>query len=66
MSVHGILRMGNPRLLEVCEPVKEFDTPELHTLVSDMKETMQANDGAGLAAIQIGVLIRMVIFWCGT
>jgi peptide deformylase len=54
--------MGNPRLLQVCEPVKEFDTPELHTLVADMKETMQAKEGAGLAAIQIGVLLRVVIF----
>ena len=54
--------MGDPRLREVAAPVTVFDTPELHALVADMLETMQANDGAGLAAVQIGVPTRVVIF----
>jgi peptide deformylase len=54
--------MGDPRLLERAEPVKAFDTPELHTLLADMRETMAALDGAGLAAPQIGVGLRVVIF----
>lgn len=62
MAVRPILRMGDPRLREVALPVRELDTPELHSLVADMVETMHANDGAGLAAIQIGVLQRVVIF----
>jgi peptide deformylase len=54
--------MGDPRLLRVAEPVREFDTPELHALVADMFETMRAVNGAGLAAPQIGVNLRLVIF----
>jgi peptide deformylase len=62
MSVHSILRMGDPRLLRVAEPVREFDTPALHALVADMFETMHAVKGAGLAAPQIGVNLQLVIF----
>lgn len=62
MAIKPILRMGDPRLREVASPVSRFDTEELHALVADMLDTMQANDGAGLAAIQIGVLLRVVIF----
>lgn len=62
MSIRTILRLGNPLLLQACKPVQDFDTPELNMLVTDMKDTMQANDGAGLAAIQIGILLRVVIF----
>jgi peptide deformylase len=62
MAVRPILRLGDPRLREVAAPVGEFDTPELHELVRDMLETMQAADGAGLAAVQIGVPQRVVIF----
>ncbi len=62
MAVRPILRMGHPLLKEVAAPVRAFDTPELHALVADMLDTMRANDGAGLAAIQIGVLLRVVIF----
>lgn len=54
--------MGDPRLLEVARPVEGFDTPELHALIDDMKETMRALDGAGLAAPQIGVELQVVIF----
>jgi peptide deformylase len=60
--IHPILRMGDPRLLRVAQPVERFDTPELHTLVADMFETMHAASGAGLAAPQIGVDQRLVIF----
>jgi peptide deformylase len=60
--IRPVLRMGDPRLLERAEPVKAFDTPELHTLLADMRETMAARDGAGLAAPQIGVGLRVVIF----
>jgi peptide deformylase len=62
MAVRSILRMGDPRLLEVAAPVTAFGTPELDALVADMVETMHANDGAGLAAIQVGVLKRVVVF----
>ena len=62
MAVKPVLRMGDPRLLRVSQPVVLFDTPELHALLSDMEDTMRALDGAGLAAPQIGVLLRVVIF----
>jgi peptide deformylase len=60
--IREILRMGDPRLLRVSEPVQRFDTPELRDLLVDMFETMRAADGAGLAAPQIGVLLRVVVF----
>lgn len=60
--IHPILKMGDPRLLRVAEPVTEFDTPELHQLISEMFETMAAANGAGLAAPQIGVNLQLVIF----
>jgi len=62
MAVWPILRLGHPRLREIAAPVTEFNTPELHALVEDLLDTMKANNGAGLAAIQIGVLQRVVIF----
>ena len=60
--IREILRMGDPRLLRVSDPVRDFGAPELRTLVDDMFETMQAANGAGLAAPQIGVPLRVVIF----
>ncbi len=60
--IHPILRMGDPRLLGVARPVERLDTPELHSLVADLIETMRAADGAGLAAPQIGVPLRVVVF----
>lgn len=60
--IHPILRMGDARLLRVAEPVTDFDTPALHTLVADLFDTMAAANGAGLAAPQIGVNLRVVIF----
>jgi len=62
MAIHDILKMGDARLLRIAEPVTAFDTPELHTLVADMRETMAAVNGAGLAAPQIGVNLQVVIF----
>lgn len=62
MAIRTILRIGDPRLREVAVPVEVFDTPELHELIEDMFDTMEAADGAGLAATQIGVLQRVMIF----
>jgi len=62
MALREILKMGDARLLRVAQPVREFDTPELHALIADMQETMAAADGAGLAAPQIGVDLQLVIF----
>jgi peptide deformylase len=62
MAVREILKMGDPRLLRVAPPVTTFDTPELHTLIADMFDTMQSAKGAGLAAPQIGVDLQLVIF----
>ena len=61
MAIRDILKMGNPDLLKVSEPI-DFAKDDLKTLIEDMKETMKANDGAGLAAPQIGVFKRLVIF----
>lgn len=60
--IHPILRMGDPRLLRVAKPVERFDDPALETLIADMFETMRDAHGAGLAAPQIGVDLRLVIF----
>ena len=60
--IRDILRMGDPRLLERAKPVVRFGTPELRELLVDMRETMAAANGAGLAAPQIGVPLRVVIF----
>ena len=62
MSIKPVLKMGEPRLLEVAQKVKKFSTPELDTLIQDMHETMEALNGAGLAAPQIGVGLQVVIF----
>lgn len=60
--IREVLRMGDPRLLEVAKPVETFGTPELLALIEDMRDTMAHLDGAGLAAPQIGVGLRVVIF----
>ncbi|RVU47083.1 peptide deformylase [Rubrivivax rivuli] len=62
MTVREILKMGDARLLRVAQPVREFGTPALKTLIADMFETMAAANGAGLAAPQIGVDLQLVIF----
>ncbi|KPK20325.1 MAG: peptide deformylase [Betaproteobacteria bacterium SG8_41] len=65
MPIRSVLRMGDPRLFQVAQPVQHFDAPELHSLVTDMEDTMRALDGAGLAAPQIGVGLQVVIFGVG-
>ena len=60
--IRDILRMGDPRLLERSREVERFGTAELDDLLADMRETMRAEKGAGLAAPQIGVGLRVVIF----
>jgi peptide deformylase len=60
--IRAVLRMGDPRLLERARPLAEFDTPQLHALLADMRDTMAHLNGAGLAAPQIGVGLRVVIF----
>ncbi|HEY2676485.1 MAG TPA: peptide deformylase [Steroidobacteraceae bacterium] len=62
MAIREVLKMGDPRLLAVAQPVAEFGTPELAGLIADMQDTMLALHGAGLAAPQIGVGLRVVIF----
>ena len=62
MTVRTLLKMGDPRLLLVARPVVEFDTDELHLLLTDMLDTMHAANGAGLAAPQIGVDLQLVVF----
>ena len=60
--IREVLRMGDPRLLEISRPVETFGTPELRELIADMRDTMAQLNGAGLAAPQIGVPLRVVIF----
>lgn len=63
--VRDVLKMGDPVLLQVARPVEAFGTPELAALLQDMRDTMAALDGAGLAAPQIGVSLQVVIFGVG-
>jgi peptide deformylase len=60
--IREVLRMGDPRLLAVASPVKDFHSEELKALLVDMRDTMAHLNGAGLAAPQIGVGLRVVIF----
>lgn len=62
MAVRTVLRMGHPLLLQVAAPVERFGTADLRQLVADMDDTMRALNGAGIAAPQIGVSLRAVIF----
>jgi peptide deformylase len=54
--------MGDARLLRIAEEVSAFDTPELHELLADMRDTMHATNGVGIAAPQIGANLRVVVF----
>jgi len=65
MAIKTVLRMGEPLLLEQAQPITQFSTPELDALINDMQDTMQAMDGAGIAAPQIGVGLQVVIFGVG-
>lgn len=62
MAIKPVLRMGNPLLLQRAEEVADFGSDELHNLITDMLDTMKAEDGVGLAAPQIGVGLRVVVF----
>lgn len=62
MAIKPVLRMGNPILLQTAKPVTQFNDPELTRLLQDMQDTMRAEEGAGLAAPQIGEGVRVVIF----
>jgi peptide deformylase len=62
MATRPILRMGDERLLHRSDEVTHFNTPELQALITDMRDTMAALSGAGLAAPQIGVHQRVVVF----
>ena len=62
MAVRPVLRLGDPRLRQVAEPVEGFATAELFALSEDLRDTMRACDGAGLAAPQIGIPLRVVLF----
>lgn len=65
MAIKTVLRMGDPLLLQKAAHVEVFDTPELHALIQDMEDTMAHMNGAGIAAPQIGVSLRVVIFGVG-
>ena len=62
MPIKPVLRMGEPCLLLKAVPITQFNTPELHALIEDLEDTMQAMNGAGIAAPQIGVSLRVLIF----
>jgi peptide deformylase len=62
MAIRPVLKMGDPLLLQVARPVQRFDSVELATLLEDMHDTMEAENGAGLAAPQIGVSLQVVVF----
>ncbi len=60
--IREVLKMGDERLLAMARPVEKFDTKELKSLLLDMHDTMENLSGAGLAAPQIGVSLRVVVF----
>ena len=62
MAIRKVLKMGDPMLLQVAAPVANFDSRELHELLTDMRDTMEALNGAGIAAPQSGVSQQVVIF----
>lgn len=62
MTVRTLLKMGDPRLLATAQPVTDFESPALAALITDLRDTMRAAQGAGLAAPQIGVDLAVVIF----
>ena len=65
MSVRTVIRMGHPVLRRVAEPVTRFGTLELHALIEDLWDTMHASGGIGIAAPQIAIARRVVVFGLG-
>jgi len=62
MAVQQVLRMGHPLLLSRAPEVNQIESLEIQQLIQDMRDTMQALCGAGIAAPQIGVSLRVIIF----
>lgn len=62
MTERRVLRMGNPALHELSQRVSNFDSPELDALIPDLWHTMEARGGIGLAAPQVGVGLRVIVF----
>jgi len=62
MTVREVLKMGDSRLLRRAEPVADVNSPEIRALIDDMFDTMRAYSGIGLAAPQIGVALRVIVF----
>lgn len=62
MAIQPVLRLGDPQLLSIATEVNDFNSTQLDALIEDMFDTMEAENGAGLAAPQIGVGLRVVIF----
>ncbi|MFC0146635.1 peptide deformylase [Sphingobium scionense] len=60
--IREILKMGDPRLLKVARPVDDLADPALKTIIADLYETMHAANGVGLAAPQVGIDLRVMIF----
>ena len=60
--IHDILKMGDARLLQVAKPVEDAGAPEVRAIIGNMYETMVAANGVGLAAPQIGIDLRLMIF----
>ncbi len=60
--IREVLKMGDPLLLQQAQPLEQFDTPELHPLLAELRDTMAHLSGAGLAAPQIGIGLQVVIF----
>ncbi|ESQ90979.1 peptide deformylase [Asticcacaulis benevestitus] len=60
--IRDILKMGDARLLRVAQPIEDIHDPALQVIIADMYETMHSADGVGLAAPQIGVDLRLMIF----
>ena len=65
MAIRPILKMGDARLLSQARPIEDFTAPALQQLLADLRDTMAAHNGAGLAAPQIGEPWQVVLFGSG-
>lgn len=64
MAIRNIVKLGDPILSKKSRPVENFDE-KLFTILDDMKDTLYKAEGAGLAAVQVGILRRIVVMDCG-
>ena len=64
MAIRNIVTLGDPILAKKSRPVENFDG-RLHAILDDMKDTLYKANGAGLAAVQVGILRRIVVMDCG-